>query len=658
LSPAPADFKAQCRDLRPSGPNIGAKLQFLASFRLTALQSLEIARASARLRTAGADLSPLSGLRLGILASGTIDPLLDCIPAAAARHGIAVELVGTPYDQVLQQALDPASEINRAGLDAVLVAVDHRWLHLDHADLSGASEARVASAIRNLRSVVDGLRENGRTAAILPTLPTPPRPLFGSFDRRLRGTVRAIIDEANRAIIGLAEETGSYLLDVSALAERVGTDQWFDPVRWCTYKLPFAAECVPAYADLLGRLLGAIRGKARKCLVLDLDNTIWGGVIGDDGLEGIHIGHGHPLGEAFLSVQQTAAELRQRGIILAVCSRNTDAVARQPFREHPEMLLQEDHIAVFQANWLDKPSNLEAIANRLNIGVDSLVLLDDNPAERAHVRAALPMVAVPELPDDPSWFPWYLTAAGYFEAVSYSAEDRLRAESYAADSRRAEVMAQARDLGDYLSSLAMVITFAPFDESGRRRITQLINKTNQFNLTTRRCTEAEIAAMERDDSLFTLQVRLADRFGDLGMIAVVICRPCGSDGEYAWDIDTWLMSCRVLGRQVEEAMLARIVAAARAHDVKRLIGTYIPTPKNGMVGDHYLKLGFTPIDQSASAQRFVLSVAAFEPPVLSFTVIDRFADHDNTLLVDRNPAAAVALLPAAPPASPLLGTGS
>ncbi len=654
LPPPPMDFKARCRILGQSGAAIGPALQFLAGFRLTAPQSVEIARALARLRAAGADPSPLSDLRLGVLASGTVDPLLDCIPAAAARHGIAVELLSARYDQVLQQALDPDSDVNNGRLDAVLVAVDHRWLHLDRANLTDASGERIATAIRKLRCVVDGLREHGRATAILPTVPIPPGPLFGSFDRRIRGTLRTGIDEANRAIVALAEETGSYLLDVAALAERIGTDQWFDPVRWFGYKLPFAAECVPAYADLLGSLLGAIRGKARKCLVLDLDNTLWGGVIGDDGLERINIGQGHPLGEAFLSVQQAALELRERGIILAVCSKNTDAVARQPFREHSEMLLREDHIAVFQANWLDKPSNLEAIAARLNIGVDALVLLDDNPAERAHVRAALPMVAVPELPDDPSWFPWYLTAAGYFEAVTYSAEDRLRAESYVADSRRAEVKQQARDLGDYLSSLAMVITFAPFDPKGRRRITQLINKTNQFNLTTRRFTEAEIVAMERDDALFTLQVRLEDRFGDLGMIAVVICRPSGANDEYAWNIDTWLMSCRVLGRQVEEAMLTRIVAAARARNIERLIGTYIPTAKNGMVTDHYSRLGFTPLDQSGGAQRFVLSVNAFEPPVLCFKVVDQFIDSDAPL-PDRGSVAGAALLLDAPPASPLLG---
>ncbi|HVV60706.1 MAG TPA: HAD-IIIC family phosphatase, partial [Pseudolabrys sp.] len=525
LPPAPADFAAQCRAVGSNGEPAGPKLQYLAGFRSPARQASLFARALARCRSNGADLAPLSNFRLGILASATFDLLLDCLPAAAARHGVALELATTPYDQVMQQALDPSSEINKGGLDAVLVAVDHHWLNLDRPALNEAPGARVEAALQKLRAVIEALRMHGRAPAILQTVPAPARAMFGSYDRRVAGTQRAMVDEANRAIAALAAETGSYLLDTAALAEQIGTDRWFDPVQWVSYKLPFSADCFPAYADVLGRVLGSIRGKARKCLVLDLDNTLWGGVIGDDGLEGIVIGQGNPRGESFLAVQQTAFDLRERGIVLAVCSKNDDLVARGPFREHPEMLLRENHIAVFQANWIDKASNLESIAKTLNIGLDALVLLDDNPAERAQIRAALPMVAVPELPDDPSWFAWILTAAGYFEAVSFSAEDKLRAESYASDAQRAEVMAKSRNLGDYLASLEMVIRFAPFDEQGRQRITQLINKTNQFNLTTRRYTEAEVTAMEADPSVFTLQVRLSDKFGDLGMIGVVICRP-------------------------------------------------------------------------------------------------------------------------------------
>jgi len=628
LPTPPEDYVQRCQALASDVASPGVQVASLAAFSLSAQKSLVLGRAIQRCRAAGANLSPLSDFRLGVLASTTFDLVIDCIPAAAARHGVAAEIVSAPFDQVMQQALDPASDVNRGGLDAVLIAVDHRWLNLDRAELTASPGDRERNALEKLRTVVQSLRSHGGAAAILQTVPAPPQALFGSYDRSIPGSVRAMVDDINRRIVALAEETGSYVLDVAALAERIGTDVWFDPVHWVSYKLPFSAECFPIYADFLGRLLGAIRGKARKCLVLDLDNTVWGGVIGDDGLDGIVIGQGNALGESFLSVQQCALELRQRGIILAVCSKNDDAVARQPFREHPDMLLRENHISVFQANWTDKPANLQAIAKALNIGLDALVVLDDNPAERAQIRAALPMIAVPELPSDPSRYTWYLTAAGYFEAVAYSREDAARADSYSADARRAEVMATTRDLGDYLKSLEMTIRFAPFDLKTRQRITQLINKTNQFNLTTRRYTEAEVAAMEADKSLCTLQVRLEDKFSDLGMIGVVICRTAAPD---IWEIDTWLMSCRVLGRRVEEAMLAQLMDAARRRGVVKVLGTYLPTAKNAMVRDHYLKLGFAPLEDLSTGQRFALAVDGYSAPDLPFQIVTGCHPRNGTL---------------------------
>ena len=463
--------------------------------------------------------------------------------------------------------------------------------------------------------MVDALRDFGGGVAILPTLATPPEPLFGSFDVRTPGTLRRNIFALNERIRQLAQETGSYLLDMASVAERVGTDVWFDPVQWSAYKLPFAATLNPAFADMVGRLLGAVRGKARKCLVLDLDNTIWGGVIGDDGMEGIKIGQGSARGEAFLTVQRIALDLRDRGVMLAVCSKNTDEVARGPFRKHPDMLLREKDISVFQANWLDKPSNIEAIAKTLNIGLDALVFLDDNPAERGQVRAALPSVAVPELPSDANLYARTLSAAGYFEATTFSKEDLLRAESYASDAQRADVMTKSRNLGDYLTALEMELTVAPFDRQGRQRIAQLINKTNQFNLTTRRYTESEVAAMEADPVIHTLQVRLRDKFGDLGMIAVIICKPEAA-ATPTWHVDTWLMSCRVLGRKVEEAMLAELIADARAAGIEKITSCYIPTAKNDMVAEHFSKLGFTLLAQMDNGGRtYELVLVDYHEPI-------------------------------------------
>jgi FkbH-like protein len=290
------------------------------------------------------------------------------------------------------------------------------------------------------------------------------------------------------------------------------------------------------------------------------------------------------------------------------------------------MLLQENHISVFQANWLDKPSNLEAIAKALNIGLDALVFLDDNPAERAQVRAALPMVAVPELPQDPSLYVRTLLAAGYFEATTFSKEDLLRSESYASDAQRAEVLTKSRDLGDYLKALEMEMSISGFDSIGRQRIAQLINKSNQFNLTTRRYTEAEIAAMEADPTVYTAQVRLKDKFGDLGMIAVVICRTA-TDVSNTWDIDTWLMSCRVLGRKIEDAMLGEILADARRAGVTTIRGFYIPTEKNSMVSDHYTKLGFKLVETTPEGRRaYRLAVAEMETAEVPMRIVRRVTE--------------------------------
>jgi FkbH-like protein len=361
---------------------------------------------------------------------------------------------------------------------------------------------------------------------------------------------------------------------------------------------------------------------------------LWSGVIGDDGIDGIILGQGDPTGEAHLSVQQTALSLRDRGIVLAVSSKNDDTVARLPFQNHPEMLLREDHIAVFQANWQDKATNIKAIADELSLGLDAVVFLDDNPTERGLIRRVLPQVAVPELPDDPSLYARTLMASGYFEAVTFSAEDRSRAGFYHDNSRRIALLNQAEDVEGYLASLQMVINFRPFDDAGRVRITQLINKSNQFNLMTRRYTEAEVRKMARDPEFFTLQVGLSDIFGNNGMISVIICRRSRSD----WHIDTWLMSCRVLARRVENAVLKELIDHARRRGIHRIIGAYRPTARNKIVEDHYAKLGFAPLGKGADdADLWQLSVRDAPSEVIPM-VVERSDFVDSTLDFSVRPA--------------------
>ncbi|WP_293682568.1 HAD-IIIC family phosphatase [uncultured Phenylobacterium sp.] len=617
LVPAPEGFRNRCRALSSTEPHLGQSVQTLASHRLDAQQAAALGKALVRLRSEGATLDPLTPFRLDVLASATFDFIVSALPAAAARHGVLLETRLAALGQVEQEAFDPASELRRRSPDGVLLGVDHRWLGLDAPCLHGDHEGVVEAALQQLKDVASAILQDVQATPILPTIATPPGALFGNFDRRLAGSVRGMIERFNASLPELCVDVGAVLLDVAALAEQVGTFRWFNPTTYNLYKLPFAADATPLYCEAVGRLIGAMRGKSRKCLVLDLDNTCWGGVIGDDGLEGIRIGGGVAEGEAFAAIQRTALELKARGVLLAVSSKNDDHIARAPFREHPDMVLRESDIAVFQANWQDKASNLEAIARTLDIGLDALVLLDDNGAERAQVRAALPMVACPELPLDPAYYPAHLLAAGYFETVSFSEEDRLRSESYAANAQRAEVLSRSRNLEDYLASLDMKIGFAQFDVLGRARITQLINKTNQFNLTTKRYTAAQVEELEKI-SAFTLQVRLSDRYGDFGMIGVVIARAYEKEAA-AWEVDSWLMSCRVLGRKVEEAMLAELVAAAKAVGVTTLYAQYVPTAKNGMVASHYDKLGFSRLDTDADGvQRYRLGLADFRAVALPF----------------------------------------
>ena len=597
VPPAPEDFSARVRAQQTTEAGLGAAVQRLANHRLDENQLNKLAKAIDKARAAERPLVPLIPFRLGLVSNATSHFIVPALVATAARHGIALECIEAEYDQVMQTALSPDSAINRARCDAVLIAVDHRGLPL--APTPGDEDAArhtVDAALAHLNTIRDGIRRNGQAIAILQTIPRPVESSFGSFDLALTGTQRALIDDLNRAIGRSILGSEDLLFDVAHLAETVGLADWHDTTLWNMAKLPFANAFLPLYADHVCRLIAALRGKSRKCLILDLDNTVWGGVIGDDGLEGIVIGQGDATGEAHLGVQRTALALRDRGIVLAVSSKNTDEVARRPFREHPEMLLREDHLAVFQANWNDKATNIQAIASELSLGLDAMVFLDDNPMERDLVRRMLPQVAVPELPADPALYARTLLAAGYFEAITFSAEDRQRAAFYQDNARRVNLQKQAGDLDAYLASLNMRMTLQPFDETGRARIAQLINKSNQFNLTTRRYTEADVAAAQADPDAFSLQVRLADTFGDNGMISVLLCRRTGED----WDIDTWLMSCRVLGRKVEQAVLQELVDQARQRGIRRLIGTYLPTEKNRLVEDHYAKLGFTKLDDLAN----------------------------------------------------------
>jgi FkbH-like protein len=622
LPPAPEQFAQRVKAL-PQSLRPGMEIQALAQHSLSVNQLTRLAKAIEPWRGVDGALKPLIPFRLAILSNSTVDLLAPALIATAARHGIALELILPAYDQVAQEAMNPYSLINASKPDAVLFALDHRALPLKSSPADGEGAATtIAAALGYLRSLKDSVARHSNAVCILQTFAAPVETLFGSLDRTLPGTPRSLIDEINRGVGQMALGDGDVLLDAAGLAETVGLADWHDVSLWNMAKFAFSDRLIPLYADHVARTLAAIRGKSRKVLILDLDNTVWGGVIGDDGLEGIKLAQGDAQGEAHLAVQSLALDLRRRGILLAVSSKNTDEIARAPFEKHPEMLLKLEHIAVFQANWNDKATNIRAIAESLSLGLDAMVFLDDNPVERGLVRQLLPEVAVPELPEDPAYYARTLAAAGYFESVAVSAEDLKRATLYQDNARRAELQKQVGGVEAYLASLDMTITFKPFDATGRARIVQLINKSNQYNLTTRRYTEPEVAAAEQDPAVFTLQVRLADMFGDNGMISVVICRP-GSARD--WNIDTWLMSCRVLGRKVEHMVLREILKHAAAAGITKLNGVYIPTERNRLVMDHYSKLGFTQVAENAGVTQWELLVEGAQPELAPMAVISEFA---------------------------------
>ncbi|WP_321884387.1 HAD-IIIC family phosphatase [Paraburkholderia bannensis] len=620
LPPAPADFSQRCRELAASPDISGAAIAALARHALGSGQLNRLAGVITAALDSGRALEPLVPLTLGLVCNATSDTLRAALIVTAARHGFALKCVGTGYNQVVQDALAPDSALNLARPDIVLLALDHRALPLQPAPGNEAASAQmIEAAFQHVDLVVRGISQHSGAACIVQTLARPPETLFGSLDYRTAGTWRTLCEGFNRRLADSLDGSRNLLLDVANIAETVGLATWHDPAMWNLAKLPFSDDALPLYADHVGRLLGAWRGKSRRCLILDLDNTVWGGVIGDDGLDNIRIAEGDAAGEAHRSVQAAALALRERGVVLAVSSKNNDEVAREPFRSHPEMLLREDHIAVFQANWQDKASNITAIAEHLSLGLESMAFLDDNPAERGLVREFTAQVCVPELGDDPAFYARTLFASGAFEATLYSEEDRARAADYQANAQRVALQQQAGDIQAYLHSLDMELTLKSFDAPGRARIAQLIGKSNQFNLTTRRYTEADVEAFEHAADCLALQVRLKDVFADNGMISVIVARA----KDDSLEIDTWLMSCRVLGRKVEHAVLQKLCAHARSLGLKTIVGEYRPTARNRMVEQHYANFGFALRERDADGRTtWTLDAQDGPPDILPMRIVD------------------------------------
>ena len=502
------------------------------------------------------------------------------------------------YGQYRQELLDPASSLHQFAPQFVLFSITARDTVASVSLTATTAEVdeTIARSIDELRLLWRKARETFNATIIQQTFLDITEPVFGSYDRLVPGAPTRLITLLNDQLSKAAAQDSVLLLDVARASERDGIDAWFDTGSWFHGKLEIAPEAAPLYGDMVARIIAAQRGLSKKCLVFDLDNTLWGGVIGDDGLEGLVLGEGSAVGEAHLALQRYAKQLKERGVILAVCSKNDPAIAEAAFRDHPEMLLRRSDISAFVANWDDKAENLKAIAARLNIGLDSLVFVDDNPVERARIRQSLPMVAVPELPKDVAHYVRCLADAGYFEAVAFTSEDRQRTEQYAANAEREALFELSGSLDDFLRSLQMSVVFGPFTAADLVRVTQLFNKTNQFNTTTRRYSAEEVAHFAAAKETVTLQFRLLDKFGDNGLVSAMILRPDPKQPEI-FEIDNWVMSCRVFGRQLEFEAMNIAVEQARRRGSKAIRADYIPTPKNGVISELYPSLGFSPLNE-------------------------------------------------------------
>lgn len=413
------------------------------------------------------------------------------------------------------------------------------------------------------------------------------RPLGNSEAFESYGRVNFLM-RLNAEFASYARQHSRFLInDILYLSAQVGLSSWHGHTYWYNFHMAVSPAATVALAQNVAAIVKSAYGKSKKCLVLDLDNTLWGGVVGDDGVQNLILGRDHPTGEAFLDFQRYVKDLQRRGVILAVCSKNDFENAKEGF-SHPDSILKVEDFSSFKANWSPKPANIRDIAAELNIGLDSLVFVDDNPAERALVADQLPEVATPDVGSDVSRFAEIIEAEHFFEVPKVVQDDLNRSAYYSLNAQRNSYQASFSGYGEFLASLEMTAGIAPFSPVYMERITQLINKTNQFNLTTKRYTSAEVEAVAQDPMFLTLYGRLADRFGDNGLVSVLIGRAINETLE----MDLWLMSCRVINREMELAMFDALVEQCQVRGLTKILGVYIPSKKNSMVADHYLKLGF------------------------------------------------------------------
>jgi FkbH-like protein len=599
---------------------IAIEARRLANQALGPHENLKLEHLARRMLPGAERFKDLRHFRLGLIGNRTLSYLVAPLRAAGLSRGLLIEAVEVPYDLAIAMAVGPTTTFDGRPFDTSVIVLDEAAFPGSRVPLDLAHEADAFSdAEVFLERLIRGICGAVGAPAIVATMPATESNVSSS-ELALPGSTPRLLVRLNNMISDGAGRRDWIIWDLAALASRVGIDNWIDSVRFHEAKIPFRIELGPLVADHLCRTLAAIAGKSCRALVFDLDNTIWGGVVGDDGVSGIRLGQNSAEGEAYLAFQRFLLTLRQRGVVLAVCSRNTDAIAREPFRKHPEMLLREEHIAIFQANWEDKATNLKAIAEALNLGLESIAFADDNAAERERVRQELPLVSVIEIGDEPALFSARIADSGVFEHLPLTADDRSRAASYQTRAASAELRTRIGNHHEYLRSLNMKLSVSRFDEVGRSRIVQLINKSNQFNLTTRRYNEIQVRDFEENvRDILCWQARLEDAFGQHGVIGVVIVRKLQED----WEIDTWLMSCRVVARGIEETLMNVLMAEARSAGARGITAEYVPTQRNGLVADLYPRLGFSRVKADAIVGSRFRAYPDSHPRLKSFIEVER-----------------------------------
>ncbi len=536
------------------------------------------------------DTSLFKTIKVSVLAENSAQLLTQAIKGYGIELGYNMEVNECGYNEVDLQVFEPQSQLHSFPSDYIILVPSVQKLQKKFYSLPAAQRHTFADAHLNyLEELVNVLNERSGAKLIVCNYLELNDAVFGNYASKVDSSFPFQLRKINFKLMELAQKHPNvYVNDVLALQNQFGLPFIIDNKFYINSDITFSIDFLPHLAKNLLDIIKTIDGKLKKCLIMDLDNTLWGGIIGDDGVEGIQVGD-LGIGKAYTELQLWAKQLKERGIILAVCSKNSEEIAKEPFQSHPDMVLQLEDIAVFVANWETKVDNIKHIQSVLNIGFDSIVFIDDNPFERNIITENIEGITVPDLPEDPADYLTYLKSLNLFETASFTEEDATRTSLYQEEAKRTVYQKSFANEGDYLSRLEMVSKVEGFNKFNIPRIAQLTQRSNQFNLRTKRYSEKETAEIGMSKNHVPLSFTLNDKFGENGLICVVILE-LKQSGELF--IDTWLMSCRVLKRGMENFVLNCIMEKAAELGAHKVVGEYIPTPKNAIVANHYHDLGF------------------------------------------------------------------